>query len=346
MKKKPGRSAALEAIEGAFDQHTRRFSPFKVLGLTAEGDAGTGSKQEPQEPDVPPSLVPSEPSPEIRKDAAPILLQKEVASEAVSLRVSEQVFEIPVSQIIPSPDQPRSESDPEADQELLESIKHQGVLNPIHVRRVGERYELIAGERRWRACELLGKETIPALIRTSSNDQAASQALIDNLIRSNLSPLEEARAFKSLLDRHGYHQSQLAERVGCHKSRISRALSMLKLPSSILDLLFAPGSEMTPRHAEALLPCLHEPAKLERIVKQAVKQRWSSEQIRAEIARGPRFNQGAECVRIQFRGDSGSKGFVATIRWSPNQQDKVEGVRKGIQSLLAILDQYGSASME
>jgi len=342
MKKKPGRSAALEAIEGAFDQHTRRFSPFKVLGLTAEAE-GEARQEQPAEstsvPDSTPPIVPVLQAPE------PVSSIPEVGLDSSSLKVSDQVFEIPIAKIIPSPDQPRSVIDAEADQELLESIKYQGVLNPIHVRRVGEQYELIAGERRWRACELLGKETIPALIRTSSNDEAAAQALIDNVLRSNLSALEEARAFKALLDRHGYHQSQLAERVGCHKSRISRALSMLRLPPSILDLLFASGSEMTARHAEALLPCLQEPAKLERIAKQAVKQRWSSEQIRAEIARGPRFNQGAECVRIKFRGDQGSKGFVATIRWSPNQQDKVESVRKGIQSLLAVLDQHKSDSI-
>lgn len=339
MKKKPGRSAALEAIEGAFDQHTRRFSPFKVLGIADEKPSEGGEVKEP----IATSDAPKLPEPEVVKSSQPEIAQPAVALEPSSLKVAEQVYEIELSRLVPSPDQPRTVSDPEADHELLESIRQQGVLTPIHVRRIGDQYEVIAGERRWRASQLLGKETIPALIRTSSNDQAAAQALIDNLVRSDLSPIEEARAFQALLDRHGYQQSQLADRVGCHKSRISRALSMLKLPAPILDIIFAPGSSMTPRHAEALLQCVHEPAKLERLAKQAVKQKWTSERIRSEISRGPRFNQGAECVRITLRGEEGNKGFVASIRWSPNQQDKVEGVRKGIESLLKVLDRYGSA---
>ncbi|MCS6320448.1 MAG: ParB/RepB/Spo0J family partition protein, partial [Nitrospira sp.] len=98
--------------------------------------------------------------------------------------------------------------------------------------------------------QLLGHGTIPALVRETSTGQAAAQALIDNLVRKDVSPLEEARAFQALLQRHGYQQIQLAEKVGCHKPRISRALSLLKLPPPVLDILFAPGSDMTSRHAE------------------------------------------------------------------------------------------------
>ena len=322
-------SAHLAALEQQFESQTRRFSAFDVLGIPPTEEAAS----------------PAEPPPTERKQEAVVsesLALPSVPTPSADLpgKVSAQVYDIPLEQLVTSPDQPRHHSDAEADQELLESIRQQGVLNPIQVRRVEDKYEVIAGERRWRACQLLGKTTIPALIRDTSNDQAAAQALIDNLVRKDLSALEEARAFQALLQRHGYQQNQLAEKVGCHKSRISRALGMLRLPTHILDLFFNPGSEMTPRHAEALLPLLNQPAKLERIARQAVKHRWSSEQIRAEVDRKPRFNQGAQCIRVTLRGDNGSRGIVAAIRWSPNQLDKVEDVRRGIQQILDVLDAH------
>jgi len=331
--KKP--SPHLTELEQGFDRGTRRFSTWDMLGVPAQ--------------------VPGTPVPPAVEDSSPINVERSaVVAEALGIapapvkaerelpgRVAEQVYEIPIDRLVPSPDQPRQVIDPEADQELLESIRQHGVLNPIQVRQVGETFEVIAGERRWRASQLLGHGTIPALVRETSAGQAAAQALIDNLVRKDLSPLEEARAFQSLLQRHGYQQTQLAEKVGCHKSRISRSLSLLRLPPPVLDILFAPGSEMTSRHAEALLPLMDQPAKMERIARLAVKDRWASEKIRQEVNRRPRFNQGAQCIRVTLRGENGSKGVVAAIRWSPNQQDKVESVRDGIQQILGVLERFG-----
>lgn len=337
MKKKAEPSAHLSALEQQFTRQTRRFSPFEELGLT--------DKQviEPSKPAV--VVDPSPPKPVESHPISPIVSDASVVSNSL-LRVSEQVYEIPLAQLVPSPDQPRQMMDADADQELLESIRLQGVLTPIHVRRVGEQYEVITGERRWRACKLLGRETVPALIRLSSNPQAAAEALIDNLMRKDLTVLDEARAFQSLVERHGYHQNEIADKVGCHKGRISRALSILKLPPYILDLVFSPGSEMTSRHAEALLPLLSEPVRLERITRLAVKQRWTSEQIRTEVLRKHRFNQGSECIRVTLRGEKGSKGVTAIIRWSPNQLDKVESVREGIARVIEVLDTFGRPGAE
>lgn len=333
--KKP--SPHLAELEQGFDRQARRFSTWDMLGVPPQ-DPGTAGP--------PASAVEDSGTKDVERRAvvaeslgiapAPV-----PAESALPGRVAEQVYEIPLDRLVPSPDQPRQVVDPEADQELLESIRQHGVLNPIQVRQVGEKFEVIAGERRWRATQLLGHGTIPALVRETSTGQAAAQALIDNLVRKDLSPLEEARAFQALLQRHGYQQIQLAEKVGCHKSRISRALSLLKLPPPVLDILFAPGSDMTSRHAEALLPLVDQPAKMERIARQAVKDRWASEKIRQEVHRRPRFNQGAQCIRVTLRGENGSKGVVAAIRWSPNQQDKVESVRDGIQQILEVLDRFG-----
>ena len=111
-------------------------------------------------------------------------------------RRQEEVVEVPLDRLVPSPDQPRSEVDPSADQELLESIRAYGVLTPIQIRPVEEgKYEVVAGERRWRACALLGKTSIPALVRRKDRDRAAAEALIDNEIgAANQSPTDEGEA--------------------------------------------------------------------------------------------------------------------------------------------------------
>lgn len=327
------RSDHLSNLEKQFESQTRRFSTFDMLGIPNNGD--TIESQTTSQANVEHSAISA-------MDHAPSPVSDHSQSLPLPGKISEQVYEIPLDQLVTSPDQPRTISDADADQELLESIRQQGVLNPIQVRKVENKFEVIAGERRWRACQLLGKSTIPALIRDTSNDQAAAQALIDNLVRKDLSPLDEARAFQSLLQKHGYQQNQLADRVGCHKSRISRALSMLRLPAQVLDILFAHGNEMTSRHAEALLPLMNQPAKMERIARLAAEQRWTSERIRTEVERKPRFNQGSQCIRVTLRGENGSRGVVAAIRWSPNQQDKVESVREGIQQILKVLDTYGN----
>lgn len=323
-------SEHLSNLEKQFESQTRRFSTFDMLGIPNNGD--TTAPQETGQAGIEPTVITP-----ANHTQSPVTDHHQVFPG----KISEQVYEIPLDKLVTSPDQPRTISDADADQELLESIRQQGVLNPIQVRRVLDKFEVIAGERRWRACQLLGKTTIPALIRDTSNDQAAAQALIDNLVRKDLSPLDEARAFQSLLQKHGYQQNQLADKVGCHKSRISRALSMLRLPAQILDILFSHGNEMTSRHAEALLPLTNQPAKMERIARLAAEQRWTSERIRAEVERKPRFNQGSQCIRLTLRGENGSRGVVAVIRWSPNQQDKVDNVREGIQQILKVLDTYG-----
>ncbi|MEP6889262.1 MAG: ParB/RepB/Spo0J family partition protein [Nitrospirota bacterium] len=339
MKKKQP-SAHLAALEQQFESHTRRFNAFEMLGLPSSDGTTVVTESAPKEEET---RVDQE-QPVVITDSVAVPLPMSTHQQDLPGKIAEQVYEIPLEDLVSSPDQPRQVIDAEADQELIESIRQQGVLNPIQVRQVNDKYEVIAGERRWRACKMLGKLTVPALIRATSNDQAAAQALVDNLVRKDLSPLEEARAFQSLLQRHGYQQNQLADKVGCHKSRISRALGILKLPAHVLDVLFASGSTMTARHADALLPLLDQPAKMERITRLAVKQRWSSDDIRAEVDRKPRFNQGAQCIRVTLRGEKGSKGFVAAIRWSPNQQDKVESVRQGIQQILEVLDEYGQGT--
>lgn len=263
-------------------------------------------------------------------------------------QVTERVYEIPLSLIAPSPHQPRTSSNPVADDELVESIRVNGIWSPIQVRPLGnDRYELIAGHRRWKAAGRAGLTTIPALIRNHSHASAASQALIDNLIREDLSPLEEARAFQSLIQNHGFTQQDLASKIGCDPSRISRAVSVLRLPADVLEEFFATGSPMTIKHAEALLPLLHRPAKLSRLARRAKDEQWSSSRLRESITRTPRVNQGAQNVRIVWKtADGETLGFAGSIRFSRNQLDKVAEIREEAHKILRFLDEVEAKAVE
>jgi ParB family chromosome partitioning protein len=159
--------------------------------------------------------------------------------------------EIPVDRIVPNPHQPRARFDPAALDELRVSIERYGVLVPVLVRPRGDRYELIAGERRWRACAALGRATIPAIVR--DHDDRASQeiALVENLQRENLDPLEEAMGYAHLLEEYGLTHDELASRLGKSRSAITNALRLLGLPDEVKALLAA--GRLSAGHARALL---------------------------------------------------------------------------------------------
>jgi len=164
---------------------------------------------------------------------------------------SEAVRLLPIHLVGPAPHQARVQFDDAALGELAASIREQGLLQPILVRPVGERFELIAGERRWRACRLLGMERIPALVRDLTDQRAVEAGLVENLQRADITVVEEAHAYRQLVQGHGYTQSQIAERIGRHRASIANTLRLLQLPGTVLDLLHA--GELTEGHARALL---------------------------------------------------------------------------------------------
>lgn len=145
--------------------------------------------------------------------------------------------EIPVSQIEPNPFQPRREFDSEQLQELSDSIRSEGLLQPIVVRRVGNRYQLIAGERRWRACKNLQLKTIPARIIDANDASSASISLIENLQRAELNPVEESLGYASLIRDFDLTQEEVAERVGKGRATVANALRLLQLNAEIRGFL-------------------------------------------------------------------------------------------------------------
>ena len=145
--------------------------------------------------------------------------------------------ELPIDAIVPNPNQPRVHFDEESLSDLSSSIRELGVLQPILVRPVGAGYELLAGERRWRAARRAGLSVIPAVVRTTDDLGSVERALVENLHRQDLTPLEEAAAYQQLIEDFHFTHEQVATRVGKSRSAVSNMLRLLSLPASIQHLL-------------------------------------------------------------------------------------------------------------
>jgi len=160
--------------------------------------------------------------------------------------------EVPVDAIVPNSRQPRQVFDEEALEELKASIEQVGFLQPIVVREVGpDRYELVMGERRWRAAQLLGREVIPAIVRDTRDDAMLRDALLENIHRANLNPLEEAAAYQQLLEEFGATHEELAQRIGRSRPQITNTLRLLNLPAPVQRRVAA--GVLSAGHARALL---------------------------------------------------------------------------------------------
>jgi len=162
------------------------------------------------------------------------------------------MLEVPVNAVAPNPKQPRTRFDDEALAELAASIKEVGILQPIVVRRAGDgAYELVAGERRLRAARLAGLATVPVVLRDSGDSELLREALIENIHREDLNPIELAEAFRQLLEELGLKQEQLADRVGVSRSHIANTIRLLALPLEVQQLLT--DERISAGHARALL---------------------------------------------------------------------------------------------
>ena len=158
---------------------------------------------------------------------------------------------LPITQIDNNPNQPRKRFDQESLSDLADSIAANGLLQPILVRQVGERYEIVAGERRFRACKQLGMTDIPAIVITADDISAAKFALIENLQREDLNPYEEACAYNSLMEDFHLTQEEISAQVGKSRSAVANSLRLLELPGEIITMMV--GGNLTGGHARALL---------------------------------------------------------------------------------------------
>jgi ParB family chromosome partitioning protein len=215
---------------------------------------------------------------------APMVGSAEPAGPELAAVPGASFAEVEVDKISPNPKQPRSVFDEEAMDELVHSIKEIGLLQPIVVRRLEQdKYELVMGERRWRATQLAGLATIPAIVRDTSDDAMLRDALLENLHRSQLNPLEEAAAYQQMLDDFGCTQEVLATRIGRSRPQISNTLRLLKLPASVQRRVAA--GVLSAGHARALLGLPSGDA-IERLAQRIVAEGLSVRTVEEIVALG------------------------------------------------------------
>jgi ParB family chromosome partitioning protein len=237
------------------------------------------------------------------------------------------VNEIRIEEIEVNPFQPRSEFDAEALQELSDSIKLQGLIQPITVRRVNaHRYQLISGERRLRASKLAGMTTIPAYVRSANDQQMLEMALIENIQRENLNAIEVALSFQRMIDECHLKQEELGDRVSKNRSTVTNYLRLLKLPPAIQASIRDGGISMG--HAKALIG-IDDPAKQLYLHKQTVKEGLSVrkvEELARALQRSPQKKEGKQPEPLSFQvqkiqDDLASK-FSTQVKLKMNSQGK------------------------
>ncbi|WP_280771263.1 nucleoid occlusion protein [Salipaludibacillus daqingensis] len=208
------------------------------------------------------------------------LNEKNEETEEIIVNEKEEVQQIPIIEIVPNRYQPRTVFVDEKINELARTIQTHGIIQPIVVRERNGKYEIIAGERRWRAVTKLGWETIPAVIKDFDDTKTASVALIENLQREGLTSIEEATAYSKLLELHGLTQESLAQRLGKGQSTVANKLRLLHLPTSIQDALL--NRQISERHARALIS-LKDQEKQEKLLFRIIEEELNVKQTEEAI---------------------------------------------------------------
>ena len=216
--------------------------------------------------------------------AEPSTARQEASSvqrDGVSEAAGRDVDELPLELIEPNPEQPRTAFKKEELEELAESIHKNGLLQPILVRKVGEKYQIIAGERRWQACKALKLEKVPVRIKEADDNETIVLALIENIQRSDLNPIEEAYGYRRMMERGNMTQTQVAQAVSKGRSTIANSLRLLELPEDAQQLMYE--EKITAGHARAILS-ISTPEGRAKLTEKLVQERLSVREAEA-IAR-------------------------------------------------------------
>lgn len=209
---------------------------------------------------------------------------------AVAPALSEGLFQVDIDLIDPSPYQPRTRFREEALEELARSIRSSGIVQPLVVRRIGNRYQLIAGERRWRAAQRASLNRVPVVVRDVPEEMALEMTLVENLQREDLNPIEQAHAFQRLIDEFHLTQEQVAERTGKDRATIANAVRLLKLEDTIQDLL--EEGRLTAGHGRALLAIVDSQERLT-LARRVARGGMTVRQVERLASRGPKAHVGA-----------------------------------------------------
>ncbi len=211
-----------------------------------------------------------------------------------------EFLHVPVDEIKPNPDQPRSRFDDESLAELAASLKEVGVLQPVVVTKTDDAFVLIAGERRWRAAKQAGIDSIPAVVRGAFGDSTLVEALVENVQRRDLTPLEEAHAYKQLLEDYGMTQEQVADRVGKSRPAVSNTLRLLQLPGPIQTMV--DSGALSAGHARSLIG-LEDSRYAIYLAEKAVHEGWSVRQLEDAVR-----------TRREMESDTEAKPKVKQLR--------------------------------
>lgn len=200
----------------------------------------------------------------------------------------EKVYkQIDIEKIKANENQPRTIFDDEKIAELATSIKENGLIQPLIVRKYNRNYQIIAGERRYRACKLAGLKTVPCIIKDIDDKQMDTYAIIENIQREDLTPIEEANAYKTLIDTYGMSQTELANKVGKKQSTIANKLRLLKLSDEVKDAL--KSKQITERHARAMLSL--QPEKQEEVLHEVIDKSLNVKQTEILINKPPKIKK-------------------------------------------------------
>lgn len=260
---------------------------------------------------------------------------------------SEPEASLPIASIVTNPDQPRKSFDETQLSELSDSIKQNGVLQPILVRKKGDKYEIVAGERRYQASKLAGLKEIPAIVREIDDAEVFQLALIENLQRSDLTPIEEARGYRQLLDTKGLTQEGLAKILSKSRSAIANTLRLMDLPQEVQDMM--EEGQITAGHARAILAVPSEEGRI-KLAQKVVAENLT---VRQTENLAPLFSVTRDEIKPKNPAPQYFKRAARTLRQALDTTVKVKQVRgrnkieiefKDEDDLARIIDQLSSGS--
>ncbi|CAG7654144.1 ParB/RepB/Spo0J family partition protein [Paenibacillus allorhizosphaerae] len=267
---------------------------------------------------------------------------------ALSINDDDKVVEIPLAQLRPNPYQPRRNFNEESIQELASSIKEHGVIQPIIVRSVLKGYEIIAGERRFRASQVCGQATIPSVVKKLTDQQVMEIALIENVQREDLNAMEIAVAYQALIDQFSITQEVLAVKVGKSRSHIANFLRLLQLPEEVKE--YVSRGTLSMGHAKAIVG-LRDKKLIKALADTAIKEQWSVRELEEEVKKleekndskkaklkpkrkDPYINELEESLREMYRTTvkirhSNNKGKIELLYYSKDDLDRLLELLQG-----------------
>ncbi|MEY4575818.1 MAG: hypothetical protein RL701_521 [Pseudomonadota bacterium] len=238
-------------------------------------------------------------------------------------------FRAKIEDVHPNRAQPRTRFDDATLNELAQSIKDIGLLEPILVRRRAQGgYEIVAGERRWRAAQRAGLHEVPVFVRELNEGKAFEAALVENLQREDLNPLETARAFLRLIDEHSHTQDSVAQLTGKDRSTVANALRLLKLPESVMDMI--ESKELSEGHGRALLGA-GDPVTMQKLARDAITQEWSVRETER---------------RARLAAQAKAEPTPSPAAKTPNQRDLEDRLSRSIGARVTVADRKGKGHLQ